>query len=90
MKRLGKKKRENTRTFTMSSDNNYFLDEMERVFRTIEYLCNIGSSREVSIYVDGDGRCDLLFKKIGEEGKPVDLVDTDVDTNKHKITFDLN
>lgn len=89
MKRLSKKKRKNTRTFTISSDNNYFLDEMERVFRTIEYLSNVGSSREVAIYVDGDGRCDLQFEKIGEEGKSSDLTDTEVDTDKDKFTFSL-
>jgi hypothetical protein len=89
MKRLGKKKKEFTRTYTVSSDYQDFLDELEKVLRTIEYLSSVGSSREVSIYVDGDGRCDLQFEREGENGSPVEMVENDKDTDKDKITFSM-
>ena len=43
------------------------LDILEGVFGCIETLGNIGSSRNVSIFVDGDGDVHLKFRRDGNK-----------------------
>ncbi len=46
--------------------NSKNLDEFEKFLRHIEYLGNVGASRQLLISVDGDGAGQLQFKKHGE------------------------
>lgn len=43
------------------------LDILEKMFRHIEYLGNIGASRNLLIRVDGDGTGRIIVRKNGEK-----------------------
>lgn len=44
------------------------LEVLEQLFKHIEHLGSIGASREIPVYVDGDGEVQLKFKKEKENG----------------------
>jgi len=52
------------------------LNQLEKVFQYMQYLGNIGSSRWIAIYCDGDGsvrlKIDSTFKEL-EKPKRLDL-----------------
>jgi hypothetical protein len=48
--------------------------------KKIEYLCNVGASREIPVYVDGDGSASLQF----------DFKDTKVEFDKKQFEKELD
>ncbi|MFB6364491.1 hypothetical protein ACFCP7_10555 [Paenibacillus elgii] len=65
-----------TRTYEISGTPKQ-LDVLERVFGRIEELGNIGSSRTISIYVDGDGAVRMTARRNGEKLNHEDMRDGD-------------
>jgi hypothetical protein len=51
-----------TRTYTITGTKDQ-LDILERVFGRIELLGVAGSSRNINIYVDGDGSVRMKFRR---------------------------
>lgn len=53
------------------------LDVLEKALRHIEYLGNVGASRNILIRVDGDGDGRIKVNKVTtaliRDGKPIDL-----------------
>lgn len=57
------------------------LIEFVRICGVIQFLGNIGASRQLEIYVDGDGSARFTFY-MNEEKIPSTVVDTGGDKNK--------
>ena len=49
------------RFYKVSARNVGQLNMLEKFFVYVEYLCRVGASREVSVFVDGDGALGLSF-----------------------------
>lgn len=50
------------KTYKISGDAS-FINNLEVLFREINIMCSVGASREINIYVDGDGAVNLNIKK---------------------------
>jgi len=61
-----------TRTYEITGKSSQ-LDILEHVFGIIEALGSVGSSRTISIYVDGDGAAILQFRREGERLSAEDI-----------------
>lgn len=53
------------RFYKVSARNVGQLNMLEKFFVYVEYLCRVGASREVSVFVDGDGALSLSFASHG-------------------------
>lgn len=53
------------RFYRVSARNEGQLNMLEKFFVYVEYLCSVGASREVSVFVDGDGALGLSFASHG-------------------------
>lgn len=53
------------RFYRVSGQNEGQLNMLEKFFVYVEYLCSVGASREVSVFVDGDGALGLSFASHG-------------------------
>jgi hypothetical protein len=92
MKRLAKSNRKEleTRTYEIASMHPHMLDEFERMFRTAEYLCNIGASREISMFIDGDGRTDFNFKRVDKKEDLKEPNNLEESLQQDTIKFDFD
>jgi hypothetical protein len=59
--------------------------ELLKVLGAIQYLGDVGSSRDIKVSVDGDGSGRLSFR-VKVEGKFVDLPSTKIDTYSGDLT----
>ena len=55
-----------SRYYKISSRSVEQLNMMDKLFSLIEYLGSVGSSRNINLYVDGDGAVHLKFKSCNE------------------------
>ena len=55
-----------TRNYTISARNEQQLNCLEQLFIQFQSLGNLGCSREVKVYVDGDGQVQLKFLSDGK------------------------
>lgn len=55
------------RTYKIESRHEEQLNMLEKLFQYIQYLGIMGSSREITIFVDGDGPVQLKFYKKRED-----------------------
>lgn len=53
------------RFYRVSARNEGQLNMLEKFFVYVQYLCRVGASREVSVFVDGDGALGLSFASHG-------------------------
>jgi hypothetical protein len=53
------------------------LDSFEEILSAISYLCHVGASRTLKIYVDGDGSANLMAFKANDDKLYSDKVDLD-------------
>lgn len=64
--------------------------EFLRFLGAVQYLGNIGASRDLNLSVDGDGSGRLNFKVLwGGETEHKDLESTKIDTGSSKTTFNF-
>lgn len=89
MKRLGKQEIE-TRTYEVSSHYPHMLDEFEKALRTIEYCSSIGASRNIVLFIDGDGRTDFEFKRVDEKVDLQELDNMHDKLDKNEINFEFD
>lgn len=59
------------RTYVIEGDDDQ-LDELERVLSAITWLSSVGASRNIKIYVDGDGAANIRVTR-----KDGNLIETD-------------
>ena len=57
-----------TRYYKVTAGNEGQLNMLEKLFVYIEYLCSVGGSRGVSVFVDGDGALSLRFESHSSDG----------------------
>lgn len=62
------------RNYTISARNEQQLNALEQLFIRFQSLGEIGSSRGISVYIDGDGQMQLKFLRDGENLKVTDDV----------------
>jgi len=74
-----------TRTYEIT-DSVEMLDQLEELLRAIEILGNVGSSREISLYVDSDGTARYKIKRLD---KDIELKDSKIDIDNDKIDMGL-
>lgn len=56
-----------TKQYIVSGKTKEQLLMIESLFEWISYLCRIGSSRELRIFVDGDGDLSIDIKSLNDE-----------------------
>lgn len=85
MKRLSRKNIQ-TRTYKITSDISN-LDELEKVLNCIEFLGNIGASRTISLWIDGDGNARFNIERTD---KKQDLNKEEINIDKDEIDFNID
>jgi hypothetical protein len=55
-----------TRTYEISGSPEQ-LDIIERILGRITYMCNVGMSRSINVFVDGDGAVRIKATRNGEK-----------------------
>lgn len=75
-----------TRTYDISAYPE-ILDQLEEILKAMEFLGNVGASRILEIYVDGDGRARIKTKRAD---KDIDIKEKEIDIDNENIKgFDL-
>lgn len=69
-----------TRVYEISGELRQ-LDILERVLGRITYMGNVGKSRTISIFIDGDGAVDIKATRNGEKLKYEDITYEDSDAH---------
>ncbi|MFW6310861.1 MAG: hypothetical protein ACOC1K_01355 [Nanoarchaeota archaeon] len=68
------------------SGNKEYLGEFLLFCKKLEYLCNVGLSREIKLYVNGDGSADLNFDfgsiEFGDEQEFKEEMEKETSSNK--------
>lgn len=76
------------RNYTIGARSEQQLNALEQLFIKFQSLGNLGCSREISVYLDGDGQVQLQFLRNGEklkESEDIGFAKVDFINNK----FDL-
>ena len=71
-----------SRYYKISARNEGQLNMLEKFFVYIEYLCRVGASRSVNVYVDGDGAVSFKFKSHCEDEFVFNDLDYDIVMDK--------
>lgn len=74
---------EETRTYKITGDPN-MLDDIEKLFSLLKHLGEVGASREVRFFFDGDGKA---YIKVERTDKKVDIVSDKYDLDKDTISL---
>ena len=78
LKKLADKIEEETRTYEITGKPHQ-LSEIEGFLGAVQYLGDVGASRSLKIWIDGDGGARLKARRDGEDLEPHEKLDLEKD-----------